>query len=111
MGYVPDSMDGERRMKIAFCFPGQGSQTVGMGVAFAEASPAAAAVFAQASDAYGSDLLDLCRTGPQSVLDQTEITQPALTTASAACHAGATPPTCADSAAQPPCEARCTGLT
>ncbi len=74
-------------MKIAFCFPGQGSQTVGMGVAFAEASPAAAAVFAQASEAYGSDLLDLCRTGPQSVLDQTEITQPALTTASAACHA------------------------
>ena len=74
-------------MKTAFCFPGQGSQAVGMGVAFADASPAAAAVFDEASAAYGSDLLDLCRSGPKELLDQTEITQPALTTASLACLA------------------------
>ena len=74
-------------MKTAFCFPGQGSQTVGMGVAFAVSSAAAAAVFAEASEAFGSDLLELCRSGPQERLDQTEITQPALTTASVACLA------------------------
>jgi [acyl-carrier-protein] S-malonyltransferase len=74
-------------MKTAFCFPGQGSQTVGMGVAFADVSPAAAAVFAEASEAFGADLLELCRSGPQERLDQTEITQPALTTASVACLA------------------------
>lgn len=74
-------------MKTAFCFPGQGSQTVGMGVAFADASAAAAAVFAEASEAFGADLLQLCRSGPQERLDQTEITQPALTTASVACLA------------------------
>ena len=74
-------------MRTAFCFPGQGSQAVGMGVAFAEASPAAAAVFAEASEAFGEDLLELCRSGPQERLDRTEITQPALTTASCACLA------------------------
>jgi [acyl-carrier-protein] S-malonyltransferase len=58
-----------------------------MGVAFADASPAAAAVFAEASDAFGADLLALCRNGPQEALDRTEITQPALTTASCACLA------------------------
>ena len=74
-------------MRTALCFPGQGSQAVGMGVAFADASPAAAAVFAEASDAFGADLLALCRNGPQEALDRTEITQPALTTASCACLA------------------------
>ncbi len=74
-------------MNTAFCFPGQGSQTVGMGVAFADASPAAAAVFVEASEAFGEDLLELCRIGPQERLNQTEITQPALTTASVACLA------------------------
>lgn len=74
-------------MRIAFCFPGQGSQAVGMGVAFADASAPAAAVFAEASEAFGEDLLELCRSGPQERLDQTEITQPALTTASVACLA------------------------
>lgn len=74
-------------MRIALCFPGQGSQTVGMGVAFADVSPAAAAVFVEASETFGEDLLGLCRVGPQERLDQTEITQPALTTAAIACLA------------------------
>ena len=74
-------------MRTAFCFPGQGSQAVGMGAAFADASPAAAGVFAEASEAFGDDLLAICRNGPQEVLDRTELTQPALTTASCACLA------------------------
>jgi [acyl-carrier-protein] S-malonyltransferase len=76
-------------MRTAFCFPGQGSQRVGMGVAFAEVSPAARAVFDEASAAFGDDLLELCRSGPQERLDDTAITQPALTTASLACRAAA----------------------
>lgn len=87
MGYVPDPMGGEARVRTAFCFPGQGSQRVGMGVAFAEASPAARAVFDEASGAFGDDLFELCRSGPQERLDDTAITQPALTTASLACRA------------------------
>ncbi len=87
MGYLPGALDGEAGMTIAWCFPGQGSQAVGMGVAFADSSPAAAAVFEEASAAFGGDLLELCRSGPKELLDQTEITQPALTTASLACLA------------------------
>lgn len=74
-------------MRTAFCFPGQGSQRVGMGVEFAAASPAARAVFDEASAAFGEDLLALCADGPQERLDDTAITQPALTTASLACRA------------------------
>lgn len=74
-------------MRTAFCFPGQGSQSVGMGVAFAEVSPAAQAVFAAASEVFGEDLLELCRSGPAERLDETSVTQPALTTASLACRA------------------------
>jgi [acyl-carrier-protein] S-malonyltransferase len=69
---------------IAFVFPGQGAQTVGMGVACAEASAAARAAFATASRASGLDLLALCREGPAERLAETEITQPAILAASAA---------------------------
>jgi [acyl-carrier-protein] S-malonyltransferase len=64
--------------KIAFLFPGQGSQSVGMGVAVAEAYPSVRPVFDEASQILGFDLLQVCREGPEDKLKQTEIAQPAL---------------------------------
>ncbi len=69
---------------IAFVFPGQGAQAVGMGVACADASAAARSAFHVASEASGLDLLALCREGPPERLAETEITQPAILAASAA---------------------------
>jgi [acyl-carrier-protein] S-malonyltransferase len=62
----------------AFVFPGQGSQTVGMGRALADHSPAAAAVFAAADAAIGEPLSRLAWEGPAEELDRTENAQPAL---------------------------------
>jgi [acyl-carrier-protein] S-malonyltransferase len=70
--------------RLAFCFPGQGSQAVGMGRGFHEASPAARAVFAEASEALGIDVARLCFEGPESALQLTANTQPAILTASVA---------------------------
>jgi [acyl-carrier-protein] S-malonyltransferase len=70
--------------RVAFCFPGQGSQAVGMGRAFHEASPAARAVFDEASDALGFDVAKLCFEGPESELQLTANTQPAVLTVSVA---------------------------
>ena len=70
--------------RLAFCFPGQGSQAVGMGRAFHEASPAARAVFEEASDALGFDVAKLCFEGPESELQLTANTQPAVLTVSVA---------------------------
>jgi [acyl-carrier-protein] S-malonyltransferase len=70
--------------RLAFCFPGQGSQAVGMGRAFHEASPAARAVFEEASDALGFDVAKLCSEGPESELQLTANTQPAVLTVSVA---------------------------
>ncbi|MDR7532400.1 MAG: ACP S-malonyltransferase [Armatimonadota bacterium] len=67
---------------IAFVFPGQGAQHVGMGVAMAEQFPQARRVFDEASAALDLDLLALCRDGPEEVLRETEHTQPALLTCS-----------------------------
>ena len=64
--------------QLAFVFPGQGSQSVGMGRALAEASPAAARVFAAADHALGSPISSLAWEGPADRLDLTEIAQPAL---------------------------------
>ncbi len=64
--------------KTAFMFPGQGSQTVGMGVSMAERWPEAKAVFDQASQVLGWDLLNVCREGPEDKLRQTDMAQPAL---------------------------------
>jgi [acyl-carrier-protein] S-malonyltransferase len=71
-------------MTVVFQFPGQGSQAVGMGRAFYEASPGAKAVFAEASDALDFDLTRLIFEGPESELALTANTQPAVLTASVA---------------------------
>jgi [acyl-carrier-protein] S-malonyltransferase len=69
---------------IAFIFPGQGSQKVGMGQAFAAADPIARDTFAEADAALGSPLSRLCFEGPESELALTENTQPAILTVSVA---------------------------
>lgn len=69
---------------LAFIFPGQGSQYVGMGRALAEASPAAAAVFREADAALGEPISRLAWEGPEEDLNRTENSQPALLTASIA---------------------------
>ena len=69
---------------IAFVFPGQGSQKVGMGRALAEAFPVARRTFAEADDALGESLSRLIWEGPEESLMLTENTQPAILTASIA---------------------------
>lgn len=63
---------------VAYVFPGQGSQAVGMGQALAASSPAAAAVFAEADAALGEPISRLAWDGPEEVLNRTEQAQPAL---------------------------------
>ena len=62
----------------AFLFPGQGSQSVGMGAALAEASPAARDVFGEVDEALGQNLFKLMREGPEDDLKLTENAQPAI---------------------------------
>jgi [acyl-carrier-protein] S-malonyltransferase len=69
---------------IAFMFPGQGSQSAGMGKALYDAEPAARAVFEEADDALGSSLSTLCFEGPEADLALTANTQPAILTTSIA---------------------------
>ena len=69
---------------IAFLFPGQGSQAVGMGKALADTWPAAREVFEEADDALGFAISKLCFEGPEEQLRLTENTQPALLTVSIA---------------------------
>jgi len=70
--------------KIAFVFPGQGAQAVGMGKDAFESSEAARAVFARADEALGYRLSDIIFEGPDEALRQTANTQPALLTVSTA---------------------------
>ena len=72
-GHTLDTMS-----QLAFVFPGQGSQSVGMGRALADRSPAAAAVFAAADAALGEPLSTLAWEGPADALDRTEQAQPAI---------------------------------
>src|SRR5215467_7488737 len=69
---------------IAFLFPGQGSQAVGMGKELAENHAVARQTFEEADDALGYPLSQLCFEGPEEKLKLTEITQPAILTASVA---------------------------
>ena len=69
---------------IAFLFPGQGAQAVGMAQKLIEQLPTAAALFAQASEILGYDLAQLCAQGPAEKLNTTDHSQPALFVASLA---------------------------
>ncbi len=71
-------------MKIAFVFPGQGSQYVGMGKDIYEHYPVAKEVFQKASDALGYDVANLCFNGPVDELNRTFRTQPCILTVSSA---------------------------
>jgi [acyl-carrier-protein] S-malonyltransferase len=70
--------------RIAFLFPGQGSQAVGMGKALAERYPEAREVFERADVVLGFALSTLCFGGPLEDLTRTENTQPALLVVSVA---------------------------
>lgn len=73
------------KARIAFVFPGQGSQYVGMGKQLYETSPAARRIFEQADATLGFPLSKLCFEGPQEELDDTINAQPAILTVSIAC--------------------------
>jgi [acyl-carrier-protein] S-malonyltransferase len=68
-------------MSLAFVFPGQGSQSIGMMSALARVSPLIEATFAEASAVLGYDLWRRCQEGPVEALNSTESTQPAMLTA------------------------------
>ncbi len=72
-------------MKIAYVFPGQGAQAVGMGFDLYQSFSSARAVFEQADKALGISLSRLCFEGPEEELKQTINTQPAVVTRSFAC--------------------------
>lgn len=71
-------------MSLAFVFPGQGSQSIGMLAALAAAEPVVQETFAEASEVLGYDLWSLCQQGPEADLGATERTQPAMLAAGVA---------------------------
>jgi [acyl-carrier-protein] S-malonyltransferase len=83
-------------MSLAFIFPGQGSQSVGMGRGFSEVSVGARRVFEEANEALGVDLRRVMFDGPEAELALTANTQPAVLTASVAAAAA-----CAERGLQP----------
>src|SRR6202040_3563904 len=74
----------DRSSLIAFLFPGQGSQVVGMGKELADNYPVARQTFEEADEALGYKLSRVCFEGPEEKLKLTEITQPAILTTSIA---------------------------
>jgi len=73
-------------MSLAFVFPGQASQSVGMMSELAASSPIITESFAQASEVLGYDLWRRCQEGPAELLNATECTQPAMLTAGVATY-------------------------
>jgi [acyl-carrier-protein] S-malonyltransferase len=73
-------------MSLAFVFPGQASQSIGMMSALAAVSPVIEATFAEASKVLGYDLWQRCQQGPAELLNATECTQPAMLTAGIATY-------------------------
>lgn len=73
-----------RNPKLAFLFPGQGSQSLGMLSALAAEFPLVAATFAEASETLGYDLWEVVEQGPEERLNRTEVTQPAMLAAGVA---------------------------
>jgi [acyl-carrier-protein] S-malonyltransferase len=73
-------------MSVAFVFPGQGSQSIGMLGPLAALSPIIEATFAEASEVLGYDLWARCQHGPLEALNATECTQPAMLTAGVATY-------------------------
>jgi len=71
-------------LAIGFVFPGQGSQSVGMGKALYDAHSSLKSVYDEASSVLGYDVAELCFTGPAERLNQTAFTQPALLVSSVA---------------------------
>lgn len=71
--------------RIGFLFPGQGAQHLGMGQQIAAQYPAAAALFARASEILGYDLAKVCKEGPEATLHSTVVSQPAIFVTSLAC--------------------------
>lgn len=71
-------------LEIGFVFPGQGSQSVGMGKALYDAHSSLKSVYDEASTVLGYDIAELCFTGPAEQLNLTEFTQPALLVSSVA---------------------------
>src|SRR5438874_9692874 len=74
----------ETHNSIAFLFPGQGSQTIGMGKDLADKHPIARRTFEEADESLGMKLSQLCFEGPEDQLRLTENTQPAILTVSVA---------------------------
>ena len=70
--------------KLAFLFPGQGAQYVGMAQALCDSLPAVRKLFDEAAEILGYDLLEVCAKGPKDRLDSTAISQPAIYVASLA---------------------------
>jgi [acyl-carrier-protein] S-malonyltransferase len=73
-------------MSLAFVFPGQASQSIGMMSTLAKGAPVITATFAEASGVLGYDLWQRCQEGPAELLNATECTQPAMLTAGVATY-------------------------